>query len=197
MFPDFFVDHRTIHQRVRGIKPTDYAQTRNYLDGSVTHLSPFLTHGIISTATVAHGVLENYMAGSAEKLLTELAWREYFHRVWQVRGDDIFTDIRNPQENISSDQLPAAVARGCTGIDTIDAAIEALQSSGYMHNHVRLWLAALCSNIGQTHWYNPSRWLYYHLLDGDLASNRFELAVGGRHIQSAEIYCQPGQPQPL
>jgi len=40
-----------------------------------------------------------------------------------------------------------------------------------MHNHARLWLAALCSNIGQTHWYNPSRWLYYHLLDGDLASN--------------------------
>jgi len=171
MFPDFFVDHKTVYQRIRDIKPAAYAQTRNHLNGAVTYLSPFITHGVISTATVANAILENHPPGDAEKILTELAWREYFHRVWQVSGEDIFTDLRHAQENVSSDQLPAAIANANTGIDTIDSTIIALKSYGYMHNHARLWLAALCSNIGRTHWYQPARWLYYYLLDGDLASN--------------------------
>jgi deoxyribodipyrimidine photo-lyase len=29
----------------------------------------------------------------------------------------------------------------------------------------------LCCNVAKTHWYNMGRHLYYHLLDGDLASN--------------------------
>ena len=40
-----------------------------------------------------------------------------------------------------------------------------------MHNHSRMWVAALCCNTSRTYWYQPARWLYYHLLDGDLASN--------------------------
>ena len=34
-----------------------------------------------------------------------------------------------------------------------------------------MWVASLTGNIGQTHWYEPAKWLHYHLLDGDLASN--------------------------
>ena len=40
-----------------------------------------------------------------------------------------------------------------------------------MHNHARLWTASLACNIAATHWYQPAQWMYYHLLDGDLASN--------------------------
>ena len=40
-----------------------------------------------------------------------------------------------------------------------------------MHNHSRLYLAALTCNIGKSHWLNPAKWMYYHLLDGDWASN--------------------------
>ncbi|MBT8190341.1 MAG: hypothetical protein KJO29_07915 [Bacteroidia bacterium] len=40
-----------------------------------------------------------------------------------------------------------------------------------MHNHMRMYLASICCNIARSHWSIPSRWMYAHLLDGDLASN--------------------------
>jgi deoxyribodipyrimidine photo-lyase len=34
-----------------------------------------------------------------------------------------------------------------------------------------MWTAAMFTNIAGYHWHTPSRWMYYHLLDGDLSSN--------------------------
>ena len=34
-----------------------------------------------------------------------------------------------------------------------------------------MYLAAIICNMGKYHWRKPADWLYYHLLDGDLASN--------------------------
>lgn len=171
MIPEFFVDHSIIQQRIAEIEPAVYARTRNYLDGAVTGLSPFITHGIIDTRTIADSVWEADSAKAAEKLLTELAWREFFHRVWQMQGDEIFSDMRNPQENVDSDRIPTAIVDADSGLTTLDECIAGLVAQGYMHNHARLWVAAVVCNVARTHWYQPARWLYYHLLDGDLASN--------------------------
>ena len=40
-----------------------------------------------------------------------------------------------------------------------------------MHNHLRMYTASICCNIGQYHWLRPAKWMYYHLLDGDWGSN--------------------------
>ena len=58
-----------------------------------------------------------------------------------------------------------------TGIQAIDKSIESLFETGYMHNHSRLYLATLTCNIGKSYWLHPAKWMYYHLLDGDWASN--------------------------
>ena len=171
MPPNFHIDVETLQQRITEINPLEYARTRNHLDGAVTYLSPFITHGIISTVTVAQRVRDQYSSSDAQKLLSELAWREYFHRTWQEHNSDIFSDIKSAQYPVVSDQLPAAIVDASTGIETIDSAVLTLVDSGYMHNHARMWVAAMCCNTARTHWYQPARWLYYHLLDGDLASN--------------------------
>jgi len=88
--------------RIDGIDPRVYDKTRNYLDGAVTWLSPYLTHGIINTCTVAMRVLEKHPKKSCYRLLFELAWREYFHRVWQEHGDLIFNDFYSPQSQVES-----------------------------------------------------------------------------------------------
>jgi deoxyribodipyrimidine photolyase len=38
--------------RIAGIRPTDYARTRNHIDGAVTGLSPYLTHGLVTLARI-------------------------------------------------------------------------------------------------------------------------------------------------
>ena len=53
----------------------------------------------------------------------------------------------------------------------MDKAIEELYHTGYMHNHMRMYVASISCNVANSYWLNPAKWLYFHLLDGDLASN--------------------------
>ena len=54
---------------------------------------------------------------------------------------------------------------------TVLKCINTLKQQGVMHNHARMWVAGITCNMSGTYWREPSRWLHYHLLDGDLAGN--------------------------
>lgn len=157
--------------RIDAIDPARYDKTRNYLDGAVTWLSPYITHGVINTSLVAERVLEKHPAKTCYRLLYELAWREYFHRIWQDHGSDIFTDMYNPQVGAESNLIPNGILAENTGVHVLDEGVKTLQTTGLMHNHMRMWVAGIICNVAHTDWKLPARWLYYHLLDGDLASN--------------------------
>ncbi len=160
-----------IQERITKINPLAYAKTRNFLTGAVTRLSPYLSRGVISLSQIQSSVLDRYSVYQSEKLLQELAWREYYQRVWQAKGDLIFSDLKQEQPQINHFQMPTAVLKATTGIQAIDEGIENLYTTGYMHNHLRMYTSMLSCNIGKAHWLLPSQWMYYHLLDGDLASN--------------------------
>jgi deoxyribodipyrimidine photo-lyase len=168
---DFPTNLSAIKQRVASVDPVAYGKTRNFLSGAVTRLSPYLSRGIISLPQVTSAVLENYTVFQSEKLLQELAWREYYQRVWQVKEDLIFTDLKQEQTEVDHHQMPEAILHAATGISAIDEAIERLGATGYMHNHLRMYTAMLSCNIAKAHWAAPAQWMYYYLLDGDLASN--------------------------
>ena len=108
----------------------------------------------------------------SEKLIQELAWRDYWQQLWIARGEDINRDLKRPQEQVANRQIPQAIIKACTGIKAIDQAISELYATGYMHNHMRMYVASICCNVSRSHWLEPSRWMYAHLLDGDLASNQ-------------------------
>jgi deoxyribodipyrimidine photo-lyase len=97
--------------------------------------------------------------------------KQYYQRVWQHVGNDIWRDIKQPQPDVLHHKMITAVDKATTGIEAIDKSIENLYSSGYMHNHVRMYTASLVCNMAKAHWLQPSQWMYYHLLDGDIASN--------------------------
>lgn len=161
-----------VMQKVSRIQPLAYSRTRNYVDGAVTQLSPYLSRGVISTRLVAESlVARGYPWEVCESLIKELAWRDYFQRVWQHHGNAIHQDLRQAQEGVRHYGVPSSLVGGATGIEAVDTAIAELYQTGYMHNHVRMYTAALACNIGGSHWLEPARWMYYHLLDGDWASN--------------------------
>ena len=88
-----------------------------------------------------------------------------------TKGNAIFTDLKQDQPKVDHHELPTAIEHAKTGIDAIDNGIKELYQTGYMHNHARMYTAMLTCNIAQAHWLSPAKWMYYHLLDGDLASN--------------------------
>jgi deoxyribodipyrimidine photo-lyase len=169
---NFPTSYEKILERIHHINPTQYGKTRNFINGAVTYLSPYISRGVISVKQVMESVLQKgYKPYQVSKFLQELAWREYYQRVWQQVGDDIWKDIKQPQPDVLHHQMITAVDKAATGIEAIDNAINNLYSSGYMHNHLRMYTASLVCNLAKAHWLQPSKWMYYHLLDGDIASN--------------------------
>ncbi len=157
-------------ERARAVDPRRYAQTRNHLRGAVSRLSPYLTHGLVSVPEV----LETIGTGPG-KFEQELAWREFFQLVYEREGRAIFADRFGPQPrrapDASPERLPAALKEGRTGIAALDEAVRSLVETGYVHNHARMWLASAACHLAGTDWRAGAAWFFFHLLDGDLASN--------------------------
>jgi len=154
------------------INPKLYSKTRNFKDGAVTKLSPYISRGVISTRQVYEHILSLGRPWSEiEKLVQELAWRDYWQQLWIAKRDAIYSDLKHPQNPILNHEIPEAIVNACTGIHAIDAAINEFYTTGYMHNHMRMYVASVCCNITKSHWFIPSKWMYANLLDGDIASN--------------------------
>ncbi len=149
-----------------------YGKTRNYISGSVSELGPYVSRGVISTRMVwAYLLARGHSFEEIFGFVQQLAWRDFFQRVWMGLGDGINGDIRRDQEGVKHTAVPAAIAAGTAGIDGIDVGIQRLVSSGYMHNHQRMYTAFLTCNLAGAHWKLPAQWMYAHLLDGDWGSN--------------------------
>jgi deoxyribodipyrimidine photo-lyase len=159
--------------RVAAVRPAAYARTRNALDGAVTGLSPYITHGFTTLTDVLAGVAGRHHLDMQHKFVFELGWRAYFRHVWQHRGDAILQSLREGPlpEAAYARELPADIRHGRTGVPVVDEAVRTLYATGLLHNHARMWLASYVVHIRKVHWQAGADWLYGHLLDGDLASN--------------------------
>jgi deoxyribodipyrimidine photo-lyase len=159
--------------RIAAVRPAAYARTRNALDGAVTGLSPYLTHGFVSLTDVLTGVAARHALDAQHKFVYELGWRAYFRHVWHHRGEGILGSLHAGllPEDAYLRELPADIRGGCTGVPVVDEAVRALYATGNLHNHARMWLASYTVHVRKVHWRAGADWLYSHLLDGDLASN--------------------------
>ena len=168
-FPTTWQD---ILKKAEGIDAVAYGHNRNYGDGSVTALSPYVSRGVISGRTILNILVQKGVdVQRITPFIQQLAWREYFQRVWQAKGDELLLDLKHSQDNAEFTDAPDAVLNAHSDVDAIDAMVERLVNTGYIHNHYRLYIASVICNVARTHWKNPARWMYYHLLDADLASN--------------------------
>ncbi len=169
MFP---VKLDEIRLLLKKIKPADYSSSRNYKNGAVSRLGPYISRGILSTKKIYDHIKSTGIQWyKAEKYIQELAWRDYWQQQWKSKQQNIFSDLKRPQENAECYDVPKAIVEANTTIEAIDEGIKEMYQSGYMHNHMRMYVASICCNIAKRHWSNPAKWMYFHLLDGDLASN--------------------------
>ena len=152
------------------IDPIKYGNSRNYVNGAVTKLSPYVSRGVISVKTIFdHIIAKGYHKNEIKSFVQQLAWREYFQHVWLEKIIDI--EIKNIQDRTVHKLIPKSIVEHKTKINAIDQSIENLYNTGYMHNHVRMYVASIVCNVGQSNWKKPAQWMYYHLLDADWASN--------------------------
>ena len=160
-------------ERLDAVRPDDYARTRNALEGAVTRLSPYLTHGLLSLTEVYNAVHARHALHRQHKLVFELGWRAYYRHTWAHLGSGIHQSIHPGllPDSAYQPEMPQDVLEARTGIPAIDLAVRELYETGYLHNHARMWLASYVVHLRKVHWHAGAQWMLGYLLDGDLASN--------------------------
>ena len=157
-----------------------YAQDRDLPGvGGTSRLSPHLHLGEVSPRQVLHAVADRVpggLAGVAEPFVREIGWREFAHHL-------LYHVPRTPEESLDSrfsafpwrtdgtEALLAAWQRGQTGIPLVDAGMRELWHTGWMHNRVRMVVAALLTKHLRLPWQAGTRWFWDTLVDADLAAN--------------------------
>lgn len=167
-------------ERLRAFLPKageDYAARRNYVPGTVSGLSPYVRHRLVSEEEIAREVLKRHGSG-AEKFLQELCWRTYWKGWLELRPGiwgRYLEELRTLRGELSRDrslsERVAAAEGGRTGLGFFDEWVAQLQDTGWLHNHVRMWFASLWIHTLRLPWQLGADFFLRHLLDGDPASN--------------------------
>lgn len=157
-------------KRLNSIDAVAYNRNRNFINGAVTKLSPFFRHGCLTLKEASDSAQERF-GEHAEKFVFELAWRDYWRRVWYDMGDGIFSDIEDPKVALGDKLMPDFIRQGITGLPCMDGFIRDLTQYGYVHNHARMWFAAYVVHWLKVDWREAADWFENNLLDGDKASN--------------------------
>jgi deoxyribodipyrimidine photo-lyase len=155
-----------------------YDRQRDYpaLKGP-SYLSVHLRFGTVSIRELARQARAQDNAGAAT-WLGELVWRDFYLQVLAnfahvARGASFkpeYDRIRW-EEGAEADALFAAWCEGRTGYPLVDAAMLQLNTTGYMHNRLRMVTASfLCKDLG-IDWRRGELYFAEKLNDFDLAAN--------------------------
>ena len=165
-------------QKLRKINPENYSSTRNFGNGAVTRLSPYIHHGILTLNEVRNHVVSNARSNKTiQKFIQELAWRDFWQRVAELHPTWLWNDVEAYKTGYAAkdyaNNLPADILNGATGTACIDIFIQNLTCSGYLHNHARMYLASYIVHFRRIKWQAGAQWFLEQLIDGDEASNNF------------------------
>ena len=149
----------------------NYTEQRNFPAlNATTHLSVHLRFGTISARTLA---LETQSLNST--FFNELIWRDFYHMIlWhfpQIAEGKSFKPKYDFIEWRNNEKEFEAWCQGKTGCPIVDAGMRELNTTGFMHNRVRMIVASFLTKHLLIDWRWGEAYFAQKLLDFDLAAN--------------------------
>jgi deoxyribodipyrimidine photo-lyase len=150
----------------------NYEDTRNYpaIENGTSRLGPHLRFGTVSVRKM----MKKAIAEENEIFWSELIWREFFMQIlWH------FPHTRNKAFRSKYDRIEwrnnedefEKWKNGMTGYALVDAGMRELNTTGYMHNRVRMLVASfLCKHL-LIDWRWGETYFAEKLLDYDMSAN--------------------------
>ena len=148
----------------------EYAKMRDYpAERGTSRLGIHLRHGTVSIRKVATHAKE-----TSDTFLNELIWREFYQMIlWhfpRVVNENFQTKYdslrwRNSEKDFKK------WCEGKTGYPMVDAGMRELNTTGYMHNRVRMVVASFLTKHLLIDWRWGEAYFAEKLLDYELASN--------------------------
>ena len=160
---------------------SQYAERRDYpaLKG-VSYLSVHLRFGTVSIRELVAMALEHDALrgnASAASWLAELIWRDFYFMILDHFPHVVSAAFKPDYDAISweqgetADALFAAWCEARTGYPLVDAAMRQLNSTGFMHNRLRMVVASFLSKDLGIDWRRGEAYFAQQLNDFDLSAN--------------------------
>lgn len=156
-----------------------YAARRNFVHEGhphVSRLSPAIRDRLLTEQEVVERVLAAHSFSAVEKFVQEVLWRSYW-KGWLELRPQVWTSYRE-RLNWVRQQTPEPVlqqarevAAGQSGVGIMDRLARELVTTGYLHNHARMWWASFWIHVERLPWELGADFFERHLLDFDPASN--------------------------
>ena len=157
-----------------------YSRHRNHvLPGhkNVSRLSPAIRHRLITEEECSTAPLERYAPSTIEKFTQEVYWRRYWKawlslrpQVWSNYLDDLHLINNSPRYEMARER--ANLCQSAKGpVALMNHFARELQTTGYLHNHARMWFAGWWIHVERLPWQLGAHFFFKNLLDADPASN--------------------------
>lgn len=148
-----------------------YEQRRDFpFDDATTHLGIHLRFGTVSIRDAANKAIE----AKADKWLSELAWRDFYMMILSNFPHTVTQSFKPAYDNIrwiNNEKDFEAWKTGKTGYPIVDAGMNQLNETGYMHNRVRMIAGSFLTKHLLIDWRWGEAYFAEKLLDYEMASN--------------------------
>ncbi|TMM57538.1 deoxyribodipyrimidine photo-lyase [Maribacter algarum] len=150
----------------------NYEATRNFpaKENGTSRLGPHLRFGTVSIRQM----IQKAIAEENEVFWSELIWREFFMQILWHFPHTVDQSFRPKYDRIEWRNNEAEFEKwknGQTGYPLVDAGMRELNTTGYMHNRVRMLVASfLCKHL-LIDWRWGETYFAEKLLDYDLSAN--------------------------
>ena len=169
----------------------DYAQGRNRDRGpeqpaAVSKLSPYIRYRMISEKEILAQVFAVHGPEAAQKFIEEILWRTYWKGWLELHPSlwEFYLDERDSDKQFVDCKILQQAEMGQTGIEGFDDWAIELTTTGYLHNHARMWFASIWIFTLQLPWTLGADFFLRHLVDADVASNTLSWRwVAGLHTR--------------
>jgi len=151
-----------------------YHEARDY--PAVRGVSYLSAHNRFGTCSVRELVrlARRRKGGGAEVWLSELIWREFYFQVLWHHPHVVNGAFKRRYDALAwrnDEHWFSAWCEGRTGFPIVDAAMRQLNTTGYMHNRLRMIVASFLTKDLLIDWRWGERYFADHLIDHDLAAN--------------------------
>ena len=154
----------------------DYKTARDFpAVKGVSYLSVHNRFGTISIRELARAAHERAQGSpGAQTWLSELIWRDFYFQILYHHPHAARSAFRPEYDAIQWPNDKALFSAWCearTGYPIIDAAMQQINETGYMHNRLRMIVASFLTKDLLIDWRRGEKYFADHLNDFDLSAN--------------------------
>lgn len=159
---------------LKGLKKyNEYDKKRNCLDYNTTRLSAYIKYGCVSIREVYYKIKKTF--GKKDGLMAQIYWREFYFYIAYYYPEVLEgKNFNKKYDNIKWETNKTNYkkwAQGKTGYPVVDAGMNELNTTGYMHNRARLITSNFLNRLLGYHWTLGEKYFARQLVDYDPSVN--------------------------